>query len=400
MVDFETETTTTTRLALSGALVYVGETFGLTRPVRDSFSLVSIGNAENVRIYVNGQDSGQTNRDGRLIVPDLSSYYENRISFEDKDIPLDYLMPQIELSVSPPLRSGSCINFPLKRYQAFSGTLLTGTNGATAPLADAEIELQSPSGPVVFWTGSDGEFYLDSQLQEFDILAVQGCVGVAREAEDFLPAGNYPVTVKHAGETFLAELTIPATDENYAELGTITLPARPGAPAPAEEPPLPVVPELPAVETIPAPPANSAAAEPDQTIPPPGAPHSEAKMPEKENDPATPQFVVHFPLDSHVPRASDQTVLEQAARYLAEHPELPIEIEGHTCQLGSAAHNQGLGQRRARAIQAYLEQVGIDPARFVQIVSYGSHRLACRHGEDCLRQNHRAVIVVVITPER
>ena len=400
VVDFETETTTTTRLALSGALVYVGETFGLTRPVRDSFSLVSIGNAENVRIYVNGQDSGQTNRDGRLIVPDLSSYYENRISFEDKDVPLDYLMPQIELNVSPPLRSGSCINFPLKRYQAFSGTLLIGTNGATAPLADAEIELQSPSGPVVFWTGSDGEFYLDSQLQEFDILAVQGCVGVARDAKDFLPAGSYPVKVKHAGETFLAELNIPATDESYSELGTITLPARPGAPAPAEEPPLPVVPEAPAVETLPAPPANSAAAEPGLTIPPPGAPPSKANTPEGENDHATPQYVVHFPLDSHVPVASDQTVLEQAARYLAEHPELPIEIEGHTCQLGSAVHNQELGQRRARAVQAYLEQVGINPARFVQIVSYGSHRLACRgQGEDCLRQNRRAVIMVVITPE-
>jgi outer membrane protein OmpA-like peptidoglycan-associated protein len=45
--------------------------------------------------------------------------------------------------------------------------------------------------------------------------------------------------------------------------------------------------------------------------------------------------------------------------------------------------------------------VGISPERFVQIISYGSHRLVCRgHGEDCLRQNRRAVIVLVITPEK
>lgn len=401
VIDFETETTTTTRLALSGALVYVGETFGLTRPVRDSFSLVSIGNAENVRVYVNGQDSGRTNRDGRLIVPDLSSYYENRVSFEDKDIPLDYLMPQILLNVSPPLRSGSCINFPLKRYQAFSGTLLTRTNGATTPLADAEIELQSPYGPVVFWTGSDGEFYLDSQLQDFDILAVQGCTGAEREARDFLPAGNYPVTVKHAGDTFPAELNIPASAESYTELGTITLSGRPAAPAPAEEPHLPS-PVTSAVETAPAPPAVPATGEPDRTSPPFGGSHSEAEPPDEgEHDHATPQYVVHFPLNSHIPLQADEGVLEQAARYLAEHPELPIEIEGHTCQLGSAAYNQELGQRRARAIQAYLESVDISPERFVRITSYGSHRLACSgHGEDCLRQNRRAVIVVVITPEK
>jgi outer membrane usher protein len=229
VVDARTETTTTTRLALAGALVYVGDTFGVTRPVSDSFSLVRIGKAENVRVYVNGQDSGQTGRDGQLIVPDLSSYYENRISFEDQDLPIDTLMPQVQLNVSPPLRSGSCLNFPLQRYQAFTGKLLLPGENAARPLANAELELRTPSGPVIFWTGRDGEFYLDNQLREFDILKVQGC-DVDREAAVFLPAGTYPVAVKHDGVSFLVELDIPTSDETYTELGTITLSPRPGEP--------------------------------------------------------------------------------------------------------------------------------------------------------------------------
>ena len=234
LVELGSTTTKATRLGLAGALVHVGETFGLTRPVKDSFAVVDIGNAENVRIYVNGQDSGRTDRDGQLIVPDLNSYYDNRISFEDKDIALDYLMPQIELNVSPPLRGGSCINFPLKRYLAFSGTLLIGDSEAATPLADAELTLQSLAGPVVFWTGSSGEFYLDSQLQAFDILAIQGCAVTDNEATDFLPAGIYQVTVRHAGGTFQTELSIPTSAETYTELGTITLPvpSRAGMPSP------------------------------------------------------------------------------------------------------------------------------------------------------------------------
>ena len=411
-------TTNTAKFGLSGAMVYVGKTFGLTRPVRDSFAVVSTGGVEGVQVYANGQVSGRTNQKGRLIVPDLSSYFENDLSFENKDIPLDYLMPQVRLTVSPPLRGGSCINFPVSRYQAFTGTLLIKTKEEATPLVDAELALATPSGSLTFWTGSDGEFYLDSQLREFDILAAQGCAGAAQESTKLLPAGSYPLTIKYAGETFLTELNIPETDENYTELGTIILPARPDAPAPDAPAPDAPAPDAPApdkedthlptpqpstVEMAPVPPVALAAGEPDRTSSPsPGAPHLETELPGpgEEHDHATPQYVVHFPLDSHVPVVSDQTVLEQAARYLAEHPELPIEIEGHTCQLGSAAHNQELGQRRARAIQAYLEQVGIDPARFVRIVSYGSHRLACRgQGEDCLRQNRRAVIMVVITPE-
>jgi outer membrane usher protein FimD/PapC len=105
----ETLTTEDLRLSLAGSLVQVGDTLALTRPVTDSFALVSVGDAEGVEVYVNGQSSGRTNRRGKVVIPDLS-YYENQVSSKTRT--LDYLMPRVRLNVSPPLRSGSCINFP------------------------------------------------------------------------------------------------------------------------------------------------------------------------------------------------------------------------------------------------------------------------------------------------
>jgi outer membrane usher protein FimD/PapC/outer membrane protein OmpA-like peptidoglycan-associated protein len=407
------ETSTDSRLALSGALVYVGNTLGLTRPVRDSFSLVRVGNVENVGVYANGQIAGRTNNKGKLFVPDLSSYYDNRISFEDKDVPLDYLMPQVKLAVSPPLRSGSCINFPLKRYQAFTGTFMIEIAGENIPLQNAELVLQSSSGPVKFWTGGDGEFYLDSQMNELDILSVQGCDAEQADSTAFLPAGTYPLTVKLENETFQSELTIPASDEAFAELGSLTLPVLAGSPpeqAPATD-------QRPATEAEPASVESkepihetNQAGELPEALPPFAAealPPFTAETKQKSVQPdqqavddALPLFTIHFPLDSSIPLPDEQPILDQALNYLIEHPERPIDIEGHADQQGSAAYNQKLGYWRAQALRDYLVNAGINPRRFSRIVSYGESKPLCRDtSEDCLSQNRRAIVLVAITPE-
>lgn len=400
----EFNTNTTARVSLSGALVQVGGRFGLTRPVRDSFSLISIGSAKDVRVYVNGQDTGRTNRNGQLFVPDLSSYYENRVSFEDKDIPLDYLMPQVKLAVSPPLRSGSCINFPLKRYQAFTGTLLTETDGLTTPLANAELVLQSPAGPVKFWTGGDGEFYLDSQMDELDILTVQGCAGAQSDSTAFLPAGTYPVTVRQNGLSFATELAIPASDETFTELGPLTLPVLSGAspssdPSPASQPEAAIAPEAPAPER---PPGQL----PKDTSQPDPAPEAEASiLPEVARGQGTgetgePAFVIQFPLDGLVPLPDSLSEMERAIAYLQADLEKSVVIEGHTCNLGSKPYNQRLGHWRALAVRTALTDAGISEQRIQRTVSYGGDRPVCTETrEDCLRRNRRAVVVVAIPQE-
>ena len=57
-------------------------------------------------------------------------------------------------------------------------------------------------------------------------------------------------------------------------------------------------------------------------------------------------------------------VLDEVAKVLAEHPQVqPVQIEGHTDNVGSRRYNLDLSSRRARAVMDYLVKKGIDQKR-------------------------------------
>lgn len=80
--------------------------------------------------------------------------------------------------------------------------------------------------------------------------------------------------------------------------------------------------------------------------------------------------VVEFELNSDVLTPVGTTLLDEILAALEKFPNVPIGIEGHTDSLGSAADNQDLSERRARAAFDYLVAHGQDPDRFV-VVGYG-----------------------------
>lgn len=62
--------------------------------------------------------------------------------------------------------------------------------------------------------------------------------------------------------------------------------------------------------------------------------------------------------------------LDNLATILASEPSSDVSIEGHTDNVGVAAKNLTLSQKRAEACKAYLEKKGIDPAR-LKATGYG-----------------------------
>ena len=77
-----------------------------------------------------------------------------------------------------------------------------------------------------------------------------------------------------------------------------------------------------------------------------------------------------------------------------EEPDLRLELEGHTCNIGTAEYNLALGERRAQAVRDYLQSrgVGIDRLR---TVSYGEERPKHDNArEETRRLNRRAAMVV------
>ncbi len=56
-------------------------------------------------------------------------------------------------------------------------------------------------------------------------------------------------------------------------------------------------------------------------------------------------------------------VLDSVAQYLKVNPNIRLEVQGHTDNIGGAAFNLALSQKRADAVKAYFVTAGIDAAR-------------------------------------
>ena len=73
---------------------------------------------------------------------------------------------------------------------------------------------------------------------------------------------------------------------------------------------------------------------------------------------------------------------------------LRVEIEGHTCSIGTAEYNLALGDRRANAVKDYLVSRGVTADR-LRTVSYGEERPKYDNSrEETRRLNRRAALVV------
>jgi outer membrane protein OmpA-like peptidoglycan-associated protein len=103
---------------------------------------------------------------------------------------------------------------------------------------------------------------------------------------------------------------------------------------------------------------------------------------------------VHFDFDRYSLRPEATRVLDEAVTALQADPTLRIQVEGHTCNIGTAEYNLALGDRRATAVRDYLTSRGV-PADRLTTVSYGEERPRYDNArEETRRLNRRAVLTV------
>ncbi|TAK57367.1 MAG: OmpA family protein, partial [Bacteroidetes bacterium] len=88
-------------------------------------------------------------------------------------------------------------------------------------------------------------------------------------------------------------------------------------------------------------------------------------------------------------------ILNRAYRVLTENPEVHLEIQGHTDNIGSAAVNLELSQRRAQAVKIWLIGRGIDPAR-LNTKGFGYSRPIASNDSESGRQKNRRIEFIVM----
>lgn len=138
-------------IAVAGGDVFIGNR------IDDAFAVVDAG-APGVDILLENRPIGQTNRRGKILLPNLRSYDVNNITLDPSNLPVDARIDHTKQTVRPTERAGAVVNFKVETegqvalvtLKAESGDFIeTGSTGTI-------------DGKREFIVGYDGQAYLDN----------------------------------------------------------------------------------------------------------------------------------------------------------------------------------------------------------------------------------------------
>lgn len=102
---------------------------------------------------------------------------------------------------------------------------------------------------------------------------------------------------------------------------------------------------------------------------------------------------IYFDFDTSKLDSSVTELLDLHARFLVANANARVVVEGHADERGTPEYNIALGERRAQAVQKYLENSGVLSSQ-IETVSYGEEKPAVSdRSEAAFSKNRRAVLV-------
>jgi peptidoglycan-associated lipoprotein len=162
----------------------------------------------------------------------------------------------------------------------------------------------------------------------------------------------------------------------------------------AAAPPPPPPPVVASNPPAPAPAPRERAARVAQAPEPAPAPVAAARTSKALEDYLNKLLDAYFDYDKADLRTDARTALNnnsaELRSLLKEFPNTKFVVEGNCDERGSAEYNLALGDRRAKAAQEFLVQIGV-PSERLTAISYGQERPVCTdHNENCWQKNRRA----------
>jgi len=105
-------------------------------------------------------------------------------------------------------------------------------------------------------------------------------------------------------------------------------------------------------------------------------------------------YTITFDYDKSSLSEEGRSLAQKNAEWMKSHENTTVQIEGHCDRHGSIEYNLALGERRAKTVKSYMQNLGIPDSRLATI-SYGKEK-PLDHGENdgADRKNRRANFVV------
>jgi len=99
---------------------------------------------------------------------------------------------------------------------------------------------------------------------------------------------------------------------------------------------------------------------------------------------------IFFDVDQYVLMEKSKTELFEIIKFLKDNTEIKLEIEGHTDNTGSKAHNMQLSENRAKSVNDFLVKSGI-PKERLQYKGYGDSKPKVGNDTETNRQQNRRI---------
>jgi peptidoglycan-associated lipoprotein len=105
------------------------------------------------------------------------------------------------------------------------------------------------------------------------------------------------------------------------------------------------------------------------------------------------EHIIYFEFDKSGISSDFTQLLDAHAEFLADNQSVSVLIEGHADERGTPEYNIALGERRAKAVAKYFENLGVANSQ-MKVVSYGEEKPANKtRTEEAFAKNRRVVLV-------
>lgn len=158
------------RAGASGGLAWVGDSVHVSRRIDGSFAVVDISDYPGVRVLQDNQPVARTDERGRALVTGLRGYQRNRISVDPSDLPFDAEVDALAVTLTPLVRSGMQVIFPVQRARAATFRLMREDGTPVPAGSNVSVAGRARNFPV----GFDGMGFASGLKPENTLIARWG----------------------------------------------------------------------------------------------------------------------------------------------------------------------------------------------------------------------------------